>query len=91
MTVLGTGFGPYTARTIDGFFPFDPPPALADPVELSVGDVEIAPTWSGAAAGYAGIIATRFKITDAMPGSTNLELKVMVNGKSSNTVILPVQ
>ncbi|MDQ2948824.1 MAG: hypothetical protein M3Y27_23260, partial [Acidobacteriota bacterium] len=91
VTILGTGFGPYTARVIDGFFPFNPPPAVADPITLLVGDVVTAPAWSGAAAGYAGLAATRFKITDDMPGSTNMELRVTVNGKISNTVILPMQ
>jgi uncharacterized protein (TIGR03437 family) len=91
LTVLGTGFGPFTARTIDGFFPFNPPPALADPVQVYLGDVAVTPAWSGAASGYAGLVATRFRITDDVPGSTNVELRVTVNGRSSNTVMLPVQ
>ena len=91
VSILGTGFGPYTARMIDGFFPFNPPPALADAVQLWAGDVAITPNWSGAASGYAGITAMRFKITDAMPGGANVELKVTVNGKTSNSVMLPIQ
>ena len=91
VSILGTGFGPYTARMIDGFFPFSPPAALADSVQLWVGDVAITPNWSGAASGYAGVTATRFKITDVWPASTNVELKVTVNGRPSNSVILPIQ
>ena len=90
MTILGTGFGPYTARVIDGFFPFNPPPAVADPITLLVGDVVTAPAWSGAAAGYAGLAATRFKLTEHMPGSPNMGLRITVQGQISNTVLLPM-
>ncbi len=91
VTVLGTGFGPYTARVIDGFFPFEPPPAIADSVQLWVGDLSVTPAWSGAAPGYTGLTATRFRITDEMPGSANIALRVTVNGKASNTVLVPIE
>ncbi|MDQ6760502.1 MAG: hypothetical protein M3Z32_11665 [Acidobacteriota bacterium] len=91
VTVLGTGFGPYTARVIDGFFPFQPPPAIADSVQVFVGDVSVTPAWSGAAAGRTGLTATRFKITDDIPGGGNVALTITVNGKPSNTVLLPIE
>ena len=91
VTVYGTGFGPFNQRIIDGFaFPDTPAFQLVDPVEISAGDAPIRPEWSGGAAGFAGMTATRFRIPSDLP-STPLVLSVKVNGKASNTVPLPVQ
>jgi uncharacterized protein (TIGR03437 family) len=91
LTVYGTGFGPYTQKIIDGFSaPASPRIPLADPVEVDAGDSVIQPDWSGGAPGMAGTAITRFRIPDTLP-SANVELRVKVNGKLSNMVILPVQ
>ncbi|MGI8742998.1 MAG: InlB B-repeat-containing protein [Bryobacteraceae bacterium] len=90
--LLGTGFGPYASPMVDGFFPPDPASALSDSVQLSIGAATgIPPSWAGAASGYTGLTATRFKITDDLPGSTTLPITVTVNGKISNTVMLPIE
>ena len=91
ISVLGTGFGPYTNRIIDGFLPPDPPPALVDPVEISVGDLKPDTISSSAAPGYTGCAITKFRISDAMPSASSVELKINVNGQVSNTVMLPIQ
>jgi uncharacterized protein (TIGR03437 family) len=91
VTVLGTGFGPYTGAVIDGFFPQAPPPALVDPVQLSINSASVAPAWAGAASGYTALTAARFKITDDVPRGSNVQLTVTVNGKTSNAAMLPVQ
>jgi len=49
----------------------------------------IEPSFSGAAPGLVGLTTTRFKVGAAGAGST--EVKVIVNGKESNTVILPIE
>ena len=89
--VLGTGFGPYDRHVIDGFLPGAPLPVLVDPITISLGTLHPQADWSGASAGYTGVATTRFKITDDMPGASTLELSVTVNGKKSNTVLLPIQ
>ena len=89
--VLGTGFGPYDRHVIDGFLPGAPLPVLVDPITISLGPLHPSADWSGASAGYTGVSTTRFKITDDMPGASTLELTVTVNGKKSNTVLLPIQ
>ena len=91
ISVLGTGFGPYGAKVIDGFFPPDPAPALADTLSISAADAPLVPTWTGAAAGYTGVAATKFQVPDGMVEGSNVPLKVTVNGVDSNTVMLPVQ
>ena len=91
VALLGTGFGPYTAPVIDGFFPPNPPPAVADLVSVNAGDQNLTPAWAGAAPGFAGITLTRFQIPTAMAGSGTIQVSVNVNGASSNAVMLPIQ
>jgi uncharacterized protein (TIGR03437 family) len=91
IALLGTGFGPYNTPVIDGFFPPDPPPALADLVTISAGDQSPLPSWSGAAPGFAGITLTKFQIPAGMAGSGMVQVSVNVNGASSNSVMLPIQ
>ena len=91
ISVLGTGFGAFTSRIIDGFLPPEPPPGLTDPVEVSVGDLKPDVIWSGAAPGYTGCAITKFRITNDMPSASTVELQVRVNGQGSNTVMLPIQ
>jgi uncharacterized protein (TIGR03437 family) len=91
VTVLGTGFGPYDRHVIDGFLPGNPPPVLMDPLAISLGPLQPQSDWAGASQGYTGVSVTRFKITDDMPGASTLELTITVNGKTSNTVLLPIQ
>jgi uncharacterized protein (TIGR03437 family) len=91
ISVLGTGFGPFGAKVIDGFFPPTPPPALADTLVITADDLSPVPTWTGAAAGYTGVAVTQFRIPDAMAAGSNVHLKVTVNGVDSNTVMLPIQ
>ena len=91
ISLLGTGFGPYASKIIDGFFPPNPPPALVDSVSVSLGDQNPVPTWTGAAPGFTGLAVTKFQVPDGMSGGTNVPVKVTVNGVDSNTVMLPVQ
>jgi uncharacterized protein (TIGR03437 family) len=91
ISLLGTGFGPYSTPVVDGFFPPAPPPALADSVSISVGNQNPTPTWSGAAPGYAGVSMTKFQVPPTLAGSGTVQLTVSVNSANSNTVMLPVQ
>jgi uncharacterized protein (TIGR03437 family) len=90
ITLTGTGFGPYDRRVLDGFAtPSNPAAALVDPVEVIAGATSIRPVFAGAAPGLVGVTYTRFPVDAANSGLT--EVKVVVNGKESNTVILPVE
>ncbi|MDP8982431.1 MAG: hypothetical protein M3O35_17770, partial [Acidobacteriota bacterium] len=91
VTILGTGFGPYDRHVIDGFLPGNPPPVLVDSLSISLGSLQPSMDWAGASQGYTGVSVFRFKITDDMPSSSTLELTITVNGKTSNTVLLPIQ
>jgi uncharacterized protein (TIGR03437 family) len=91
ITLYGTGFGPYLPAPLDGFLV--PPEAvftLVDPVEIVLGDLTITPQWVRAAAGLTGVTAVRFQVPAALPASGSLPLKVRIDGRESNTVILPV-
>ncbi len=92
ISILGTGFGPYDQKVIDGFIiPDAANYKLLDTVVLNAGDQTLQPVWSGAAPGYIGTTSTKFKIDDTFPAATNVELTVQVNGKPSNKVLLPVE
>lgn len=90
ISLIGTGFGPYNRRVVDGWVaPATPAASLVDPVEIVVGGARLQPTFAGAAAGLTGMTATRFRVGQSASGA--VEVKVTVNGKESNTVILPVE
>jgi uncharacterized protein (TIGR03437 family) len=90
ISLFGTGFGPYVTAIPDGFFPPNPPPAVADSVVLSVGGTK-PPATSTAAPGYIGIVSTKFEVPSGLPGGTSVPVMVSINGVESNTVMLPIQ
>jgi uncharacterized protein (TIGR03437 family) len=90
ISLLGTGFGPYQTPVLDGFFPSNPPPALADSVVLSVGGINASPT-STAAPGFTGAVSTQFQVPGGLTGGTSVPVLVSINGVDSNTVMLPIQ
>jgi uncharacterized protein (TIGR03437 family) len=89
ISVLGTGFGPYQTPVLDGFFPTNPPPAVHDSVELSVGGVNPTST-STAAPGFIGVVSTQFQVPTGLPSGASAVM-VSINGVDSNTVMLPIQ
>ena len=91
VSVLGTGFGPYSATVVDGFFPTTPAPAINDSLSITFGGQSVATTWSGAAGGFVGIVSTSFQIPTGLASGTTVPLKVTVNGVDSNTVVIPIQ
>ncbi len=90
ISFLGTGFGPYQTPVFDGFYPPNPPPAVADSVSLSVNGGNVTST-STAAPNYAGIVSTTFQVPSGLPSATSVPVVVTINGVDSNTVKLPVQ
>lgn len=90
IALLGTGFGPYQSPVLDGFFPPNPPPAVADSVVLSVGDLKPAAT-STATPGSTGVVSTKFQLPSGLPSGTSVPVLVSINGADSNTVMLPIQ
>jgi uncharacterized protein (TIGR03437 family) len=91
LSLLGTGFGPYNGLVIDGFFPPNPAPAVADSVSLATGDQVMSIMSSIAAPGYTGLTVTKFKVPDNMDSGATVPVKVIVNGAASNTVMVPIQ
>lgn len=87
--LLGTGLGPFQSDLIDGFFPIDPPPALADSVKITAGSHSPATIWAGAAPGYTGLALTKFEVPSGSSGT--LAVTISVNSVKSNTVNLPVE
>jgi uncharacterized protein (TIGR03437 family) len=89
ISLLGTGFGPYRQTVLDGFFPPNPPPAVADSVTLSVDGVNL-PSTSTAAPGFTGIDLTKFTVPTGLPSGKSVPVLVTINGVDSNTVMLPL-
>jgi uncharacterized protein (TIGR03437 family) len=90
ITFMGTGFGPYDRRTVDGFAtPASPAIYLADPMEVRIGGIVLRPSWCGSMAGFVGIAGARVKLAGISPGRH--EAVVTVNGVQSNTVVIAVE
>jgi len=92
ISLLGTGFGPVDPTPLDGFaVPSSPPAPLKDMPELMIGG-EVRPhSWCGAAPDRVGYSLLRFKVDATMGQSQNLDVRVRINGRESNAVLLPVQ
>ncbi len=92
ITILGTGFGPVDPQPLDGFaVPADPPAPLNDGLELLVGGEVRPQEWAGAAPGMVGYSLVKVKIDATMGQAQNLDVRVRVNGRESNAVLLPVE
>jgi uncharacterized protein (TIGR03437 family) len=91
LTVLGTGLGPYAPEPPDGFV-LDESSVyrLVDPVRVVVGDQEIDPLFAGKSGAGVGLDAVRFRAPIELPESKTLPVRIVVNGRESNTVMLPV-
>jgi uncharacterized protein (TIGR03437 family) len=92
VSLLGTGFGPVDPSPLDGFaVPDSPAFSLKDTLEFYVGQDLRAQEWAGAAAGRVGYSLLKVKIDPLMGEGQNVTLKVKVNGRESNSVILPLK
>jgi uncharacterized protein (TIGR03437 family) len=91
ISLLGTGLGPFSAQMIDGFFPPDPAPALADSVSITAGNQHPSAVWAGAAPGYTGLAFVQFQVPSGASAEVTLPITISVNGVKSNTVTLPVE
>lgn len=92
VTIYGTGFGPCQNPLIAGFLdPNAPPNPLVDSVTIQLGDFTPQAVFSGAAPDRIGMQITQFKITPDFPAATTLPLTLVVNGRQSNSVLLPLQ
>jgi uncharacterized protein (TIGR03437 family) len=92
ISILGTGFGPYERRVIDGFLvPNDTQYRLSDAVTVLAGEQQFTPQWTGAAPGMIGTAVMKLKVAEEMPQASTLEVIVQINGAQSNKVLLPVE
>lgn len=92
ITLLGTGFGPFSRTVPDGFaIPASPATPLADSAEIVAGSLRLQPTFTGAAPGFVGVAASKLRITSDLPGASSVEIRISVNGQESNTVLLPIE
>ena len=92
INILGTGFGPYQRPLFDGFpAPMAPPNPLVDPVEIRLGELLLRPATAIASPGQVGLVALRLVIPADLAPTGELPLTAIVNGRSSNTALLPVR
>jgi uncharacterized protein (TIGR03437 family) len=92
ITIYGTGFGPYTQPSVDGF-PSSPATefTVADPVMVTCGPTQTTPDFAGAASGQVGVSIVKLTLSPAMAVSGNANLTIAVNGKPSTSMVLPIQ
>ena len=92
VTIYGTGFGPCQQPLIAGFLdPNAGPNPLVDSLTIQLGDFTPQAVFTGAAPDRIGMEITQFKITPDFPAATTLSLTLVVNGRQSNSVLLPLQ
>jgi uncharacterized protein (TIGR03437 family) len=92
LTLLATGLGPYEKNPPEGFvLPESAGFKLADSVELVIGDAVYLPDYAGPSSFGAGMNAVRFRLGSTAGSSGRLTLKLRVNGRESNPVLLPVE
>jgi uncharacterized protein (TIGR03437 family) len=92
VSVLGTGLGPYLVTPPDGFL-LDEGPAysLVDRVTVVLGDDTILdPVYAGRSGVAVGVDAVRFQLPAELPDSPSLAVRIRINDKESNTVLLPI-
>ncbi len=92
ISIYATGLGPYDQPGVDGF-PATPAQTfnLVDPITLNTASSQMQPDWAGAAIGIVGVQVVKLTITPDMPAATNLTMTIMVNGKNSTQIVLPLQ
>jgi uncharacterized protein (TIGR03437 family) len=91
--LCGTGFGRFKPHPLDGFLIPEKGPEipLADPFELFL-DGRAHPSLSNfAQRGRLGRVVIRFQLGSEPPAGAMVQLKVRVNERESNTVLLPVE
>jgi uncharacterized protein (TIGR03437 family) len=94
VSLLGTGFGASDPAALDGFAaPKDTPMPLnsKDVVQLTVGIDPRPFDWCGTAPERVGYSLIRFLMDPTMGQAQNIEVKVTINGRDSNVVLLPLE
>ena len=59
--------------------------------EVVAGALRLQPSFTGAAPGFVGVASSKIRITANLPAASSLEVRIVVNGQDSNTVLLPVE
>jgi len=92
IAVYGTGFGPYDKIAPYGFpLPASPEFPALDKVTAVAGDLKLTPEFAGGAPGANGMDLVKIKITKELPAASTLEFKLRINGRESNTALLPLE
>jgi uncharacterized protein (TIGR03437 family) len=92
VTVYGTGFGPTDRPRPEGFaVPASPVFAIADAVNVRLGDATLPAESAYAASGRVGVDVVKFRIPEDAAAGAAIPLVANVNGQDSNSVTLPVQ
>jgi uncharacterized protein (TIGR03437 family) len=90
INIFGTGFGPHRISPPEGFGVDEVDGyRLVDPVQIVMGDQIIVPEYAGPAAGLPGVIMLRFRTPLSVSDQALTTLKTVINGVSSNDVVLP--
>ena len=92
INLIGTGIGPFRNSPPLGFaVPAGAEFALADSVEVLVGDQVVQPIKVIATPGYVGMTSIQIRVGAQFPVGQSTNIRLRVNGKESNTVRLSVQ
>jgi uncharacterized protein (TIGR03437 family) len=91
VSVLGTGLGPYTQQPPDGFLLDEASGfTLIDEVSVILGDdLTLSPLYAGRSGAGVAIDAVQFRVPAGLAGDP-VRVRIRVNGKESNTVLLPI-
>jgi uncharacterized protein (TIGR03437 family) len=92
LTLYVTGSGPLDHPRPDGLaIPETPRFNVVDPVSILVGDATLPAEAAFAVPGQVALENVRFRLADGAPSSTLAPLRIRINARDSNTVLLPIK
>ncbi len=93
VTLIGTGFGPYQSPATEGFaLPPGPGFRVNSELVLEVGTLQTEVLYAGGVSGQIGLDQVRFRLPATFPegSASNFRVKVRLDSRDSNEVVLPV-
>jgi uncharacterized protein (TIGR03437 family) len=91
IAIFATGLGQVTRQIEAGVaVPPAPPLPVTSPVEVSIGETIVRPTFAGLAPGFAGLYQVNVQIPVGLSAGTR-PLRVVSEGVHSNEVTLPIR
>jgi len=92
LNVYCTGLGSVSNQPATGMAaPADPPAVTLSPVHARIGGQDATVSFSGLAAGYAGLYQVNVQVPDGLPAGDAIPLQIEIGGVASNVVTVAIE